>query len=125
VQPILQGMASQEAPGMQPDGQPFAAQFSEGQTLEQTINIQPGKCYTVIGASVGVQELDIKLIGTPPAPLPPQVLAQDSSTGGNATLGGKAGGGCWKNPLPIGGPGKVVVTATRGSGMAAAQVYVK
>jgi hypothetical protein len=41
-----------------------------------------------------------------------------------ATLGGKAAG-CWRNPLPIGGPAKVVLKAARGAGMAAAQVYVK
>jgi len=120
---VLQGMAASEAPGMQPDGSPFAAQFSEGQVLEQAINIQAGKCYAVIGSGVGIQQLDIQLI-LHAAPLPPQVLAQSSGQGATAVLGGKASG-CWKNPLPVGGPGKVVVKATRGSGLAAAQVYIK
>jgi hypothetical protein len=43
--PVMQGIASQEAPGMQPDGGAFAGQFSQGQVLEQPFNIQAGKCY--------------------------------------------------------------------------------
>jgi hypothetical protein len=54
--------------------------------------------------------------------LPPVVLAQDSTTGPNATLGGK--GQCFKNPLPVGGPAKAIMRV-RGSGVAVAQIYVK
>jgi hypothetical protein len=123
VTPVLTGMASSEAPGMKPDGSPFAGQFKEGDTLEQPINIQAGKCYTVVGASIGgIVELDIQLVAQT-APLPPMVLAQDSTTGPTATLGGK--GKCFRNPLPIGGPGKVILKATKGAGLAAAQVYIK
>ena len=123
VTPVLTGMASSEAPGMKPDGSPFAGNFKEGDTLEQPINIQAGKCYTVVGASVGgIIELDIQLVAQTP-PLPAVVLAQDSTTGPTATLGGK--GKCFRNPLPIGGPGKVILKATKGAGLAAAQVYVK
>jgi hypothetical protein len=122
--PVLQGMAAAEVPGMQPDGQAFAGQFQEGQTLEQPLNIQPGKCYSVVGASAGIQQLDIQIVAQPAPMLPPVVLAQSNTSGGNATLGGKSAG-CWKNPTPIGGPGKVIVKATRGAGAAAAQVFVK
>ncbi|WP_437761952.1 hypothetical protein WMF27_01965 [Sorangium sp. So ce281] len=122
--PILQGMGTTEAPGMKPDGGPFAGQFQEGQALEQQINISPGKCYTVVGIGLGVQELDIQLVSQPAPALPPVVLAQDSTSGAAATLGGKASG-CWKNPLPIGGPGKVILKATKGAGIAAAQVFIK
>ena len=119
----LQGLAASEAPGMQPDGAPFAAQFQEGQVLEQAINIQAGKCYSVIASGVGIQQLDVQLVFQA-APLPPQVLAQSSGQGATAILGGKANG-CFKNPLPVGGPGKVIVKATRGAGLAAAQIYMK
>lgn len=123
VTPVLSGMASTDAPGMKPDGSPFAGQFKEGDTLEQAINIQPGKCYTVVGASIGgIVELDIQLVAQT-APLPPMVLAQDSTTGPTATLGAK--GQCFRNPLPVGGPGKVILKATKGAGLAAAQVYIK
>jgi len=125
AQPLLQGMAAAEVQGMQPDGSSFAGQFQEGQSLEQPINIAAGKCYSVIGAGVGITQLDIQLVVQPVPNAPPVVLAQ-SSTGanGSAVLGGKANG-CFKNPLPLGGPGKVIVKATKGSGVAAAQVYVK
>lgn len=121
---ILTGLAQQEAPGAQPEGTTFAGQFAEGQTLEQPINLQPGKCYTIVGGSLGgVQELDILIQGQLP-PLPPGTFAQDSTTGPNATLGGKADG-CWKNPAPLAIPAKIVLRVTRGNGMAAAKVYVK
>ena len=121
---ILGGLATQEAPGAQPDGTAFAGQFTEGQTLEQPINLQAGKCYTIVAASLGgVQELDVMIQGQL-APLPPTTLAQDNTTGPNATLGGKAAG-CWKNPSPLPIPAKIVLRVTKGSGMAAAKVYVK
>ena len=121
---ILTGLAQQEAPGAQAEGTAFAGQFQEGQTLEQPINLQPGKCYTVVAGSLGgVQELDVMLQAQLP-PMPPSTVAQDQSTGPNATLGGKAGG-CWKYPLPLAAPAKIVLRVTKGSGMAAAKVYVK
>jgi hypothetical protein len=108
---------------MQPEGGAFAGQFQEGQTLEQQFNIQPGKCYSVVGVGIGIQELDLQIAAQPVPNIPPTVLAQDNTTGPNATLGGK--GNCFKNPLPIGGPAKVIVKATKGAGMAVAQIYVK
>ncbi len=121
---ILGGLATQEAPGAQAEGTAFAGQFTEGQTLEQPVNLQPGKCYTIVAASLGgVQELDVMIQGQIP-PFPPATLAQDNGTGPNATLGGKAAG-CWKNPSPLAIPAKIVLRVTHGSGMAAAKVYVK
>ncbi len=123
VTPILQSMGSTEAPGMKPDGTAFAGQFQEGQVMEQAFNVQAGKCYTVVGASVaGITELDIQLVAQA-APLPPVVLAQDSTTGPMATLGGK--GQCFRNPAPITVPGKIILKATKGAGLAGAQVFIK
>lgn len=123
IQPLLTQLAAGEVQGMQPDGTAFAGNFQEGQILEQQITIEAGKCYSVVGASMGIQELDIQLVLNP-APLPPQILAQDNSQGGTAVLGGKSTG-CFKNALPIGGPGKIVAKATRGAGLAIIQVYKK
>jgi hypothetical protein len=122
AQPILQGLAQKDAPGMQPDGGSFAGQFQQGQVLEQPFQLQPGRCYTVIGVGIGITELDIQIVMHQP-PLPPAPLAQDNTTGPQAVLGG--GGQCFKNPLPIGGPAKVVMTATGGSGLAMAQIFSK
>ncbi|WP_437552834.1 MULTISPECIES: hypothetical protein [unclassified Sorangium] len=120
--PILTAMAASEVQGMQPEGGAFAGQFQDGQTLEQPFNIQPGKCYSVIGVGLGVQELNLQIVAQPAPMLPPVVLSQDNTTGPNATLGGK--GSCFKNPLPVGGPAKAIMTV-KGSGLAVAQIYVK
>lgn len=121
---ILAGLAQSEAPGAQPEGTAFAGQFTEGQVLEQPINLQPGKCYTVVAASLGaIQELDVMIQGQI-APFPATTFAQDNQTGPTATLGSKAAG-CWKYPAPIGAPAKIVLRVTKGSGMAAAKVYIK
>jgi hypothetical protein len=121
--PAIQMLASSEAPGMSAEGQAFAGQFTEGQSLEQAITIQAGKCYTVVAASAGtIQQLDIQLL-LQQAPLPAMILAQ--GTGSNtATLGGKSSG-CFRNSLPVGGPGKVVIKATRGAGLAGGQIFIK
>ncbi len=122
--PVLQAMAANEVKGMQPDGGAFAGQFQPGQTLEQPFNIQPGKCYSVIGVGVGITQLDIQIQAQAAFPgMPPVTLAQSNGSGPNATLGG--GGNCFKNPLPVGGPAKVVVKATAGQGIAVAQIFSK
>ncbi len=122
--PIIAGLAAQEAPGARPDGSAFAGQFQEGQVLEQPINVQPGKCYTVIAGGFGIQQLDVSIVAQPAPMIPPTVVAQSQSQGPMATVGGKAAG-CVRNPLPFGGPAKIVMKATRGAGMAAAQLYSK
>ena len=122
IQPILVSMGQNEAQGAQPDGSPFAGQFAAGQTLEQNINIRGNGCYTVVGASIGIQQLDITLVVQPTPLMQPIVVAQSSGAGPNATLGGKATG-CWRNPTPLAGTGKVILRATSGQGLAAAQVF--
>ncbi len=122
VAPLLTQMGSVEAPGAQPDGSPFAGQFAAGQTLEQVINIKGNGCYTIVGASVGIQQLDIALVVQPTPLMQPITVAQSTPSGPNTTLGGKATG-CWRNPTPLAGTGKVIMRATAGAGLAAAQVF--
>jgi hypothetical protein len=121
--PLLVGLQQSEAPGMQAEGQSAAGQCGEGQSFEIPLTMQPGKCYTVVAVSMGVQELDAKIAAQPLPQLPPTPLAQDSNSGGQAVVGGK--GSCFKNAAPLAVPAKVIVTATRGSGAAVAQIYVK
>ncbi len=120
--PLIAAMAQSEAPGAQPDGWTIGGSFEEGQSLSQPVNIQAGRCYTVIGASLGgVGELDLQLVAEAQG-MPPMVIAQDASSGPTAVLGGKASG-CWKNPMPIALPAKLVVRVTRGRGMAVARAF--
>ena len=122
AQPILTGIAAQETQGMSPDGAAFAGQFQEGQTLEQPFQIQAGRCYTVVGVGVGIQELDVQIVLHQP-PLPAYVAAQDSDSGAQAVIGRNKN--CFKNALPVGGPAKVVMKATKGGGVGLAQLYSK
>jgi hypothetical protein len=120
AQPLLTAMAAQQAPGMQADGSAFAGNFQAGQILEQPITLAAGKCYAVIGVGVGITQLDIQLATNQP-PVPAITLAQATSSGGQAVLGGAKN--CYKNALPVPVPAKVVLKATAGQGIAMAQVY--
>ncbi len=119
----LNAMAGTEAPGMKAEGPPFAGQFQPGQVLEQQTQILPGKCYTVLAAGAGVTEVDITLVALTPIPGMSPVLAQDSGTGANASLGGR--GNCYRWTAPVGVNAKIVLKATAGQGIVAGQLYSK
>jgi hypothetical protein len=64
------------------------------------------------------------MVAVTPIPGQSPQLGKDTSTGAQASLGGK--GNCIKlalSPFPI--QAKYIITATRGAGLAAAQLYVK
>ena len=117
-------LSPQSAPGAKPVGSAIAGQFQQGQSLEGQIQMQPNKCYTLIGVGLPpVQNLDIQLAPfVAMAGLPAMVLAADQTVGPNAVIGEKAG--CYRSG-PIAVPMKVIVTVSQGSGVAAVQVYEK
>jgi hypothetical protein len=119
----LNALAATDAAGMKAEGGPFAGQFQAGQTLEQTTQLLPGKCYTVLAVGAGISEMDISLIALTPIPGMSPVLAQDNSTGAKASLGGR--GNCYRWSLPIGVNAKIILKATAGAGVAAGQLYSK
>ena len=119
----LQAFAQTEAPGMQREGALAAANFQEGQILEQALNLQPGKCYAVLAVGIGIQEVDITLATNLNLPGLTPILARDSGSGSQSSLGGK--GNCYRVPVPVSVPAKYIVRATKGSGLAAAAVFVK
>lgn len=125
VQPLLTQLASSKAsPGAKPIGSVMAANFQQGQQLEAQIQMEPGKCYTVVGAGLPpVAELDLKLVAVTPMVGMAPVLAVDNTTGPQAVLGEKPN--CYKWAWPIAAPVKVIVTMTGGSGLAAAQLFGK
>jgi hypothetical protein len=125
VQPVLTQLATTKAPaGAKPIGSLMAANFQQGQQLEAQVQMEPGKCYTVVGASLPpVAELDLKLIAVTPLAGMAPVLAVDNTTGAQAVLGEKPN--CFKWAWPIPAPVKVVVTVTSGQGLAAAQLFGK
>ena len=125
VQPVLTQLASSKAPaGAKPIGSLMAANFQQGQQLEAQVQMEPGKCYTVVGAALPpVSELDLKLIAVTPLAGMAPVLAVDNTTGAQSVLGEKPN--CFKWAWPIAAPVKVVVTVTSGQGLAAAQLFGK
>ena len=117
--------ATAAAPGAKPVGAAIAGNFAQGQSLEQTVQMNPGKCYTIVGAGVPtITNLDIQLVPSIAIPgMPAAVVAADSSQGATAIVGQQPN--CYKWALPMGGTMTVVVSVSGGQGMAAAQVFEK
>jgi hypothetical protein len=108
---------------MAKEGPTVAANFQEGQTLESAFSFQPGKCYTVVAVGAGITELDIEMQYVTPIPgLNPQI-GNDGMKGAQASIGGR--GKCLKPISPIATNAKFIVRATKGAGVAAAQLFVK
>lgn len=123
---LLGALATQHAmAGAKPVGPALAGQFQQGQQLEAQVQMNPGKCYTVVGAGVPtIQNLDIQLVPAISLPgLPAAVAAADQTQGSTAIVGEKPN--CFKWALPVGGTMKVIMTVSAGQGIAAAQVYEK
>ncbi len=107
----------------------------EGGTLSIPVTLQPGHCYSFLGASYpNVSELDLVLKpnvgGANLAAMPfltpflaMAVLAQDGESGPLATVG--KGSACFTNPFPFAGPAIIEAKARTGAGPIAVQVYSK
>ena len=117
--------AQHAAPGAKPVGSAIAGNFQTGQSLESQVQMNPGKCYTVVGVGLPpVTNLDISLVPAMPIPgLPAATMAADNSVGANAIVGDKPN--CFKWAFPMSGMMKVIMTVSAGSGVAAAQVFEK
>lgn len=127
---MIAGRAAVEAPQTEQVGSLVCGVAPEGQAVtSQTIMLEQGWCYTVIGNSLpNVSELDLALTvdmtgGLLPGPLAaiqPQI-AVDNSAGNTAAIG--PGNNCIQWTMPIPAAVKLSVKATRGSGAVGAQVY--
>ena len=120
---LLGTVAASQAPGMQKDGPGVAGQFAEGQVLEGQFQFVPGKCYTLVAAGVGIQQLDVEMFYTTVIPGLQPSIGKGTPSGATTVMGG--GNNCLKPLSPMAAPAKFVVRATKGSGLAAAQLYSK
>jgi hypothetical protein len=121
ARPALEKLAARNMVNLRPDGEPFAAQFNNGQIFEQSFEIIPGRCYGVVAVGMGISELDLALVlGEPPVD---HVMGKDELKGPQAVIG--ASGKCISNPLPSPDQAKIVITAVTGAGTAIAQIYSK
>ena len=118
----VRNSASQNAQGMNPDGEMVRLQLQQGQTAEAQINLQAGRCYTLIGASsLGVLETEIIAL----MPGVNQELGRNAA-GMNPMPVVWGGGNCYKSPMPIGAmPVTLRVTMKSGAGTIGIQPYAK
>jgi hypothetical protein len=126
ITPLLIPLGQQSAmSGARAVGPVIAGNFQQGQSLESTVQMNPGKCYTIVGVALPtVQNLDITLVPAISIPgMPAAVAASDSTVGPQAVVAGKPN--CFKWALPIGGTMKLIMTVSSGQGAAAAQVFEK
>ena len=122
--PVLMPLQQQQAPGSKAVAS-VCGMAQPGQIFEVPVTLQPGKCYTGIGAGLPpLTQLDLELQAAAPFPgAPPLTLAVSAAGGGiQPVLGGKPN--CFKNPFPIAGPAKFRLKVT-GSGPAIATIYEK
>lgn len=113
----LKQRAKKDAMGMKEVGVIFGGVIPEGGHVENMLNMDPGKCYEVLGIGQGgIVELDLEIQGSPV----PATIAVDNTSGPEAAIKP-----CYKNVLPIPLVSKVLLKATRGAGAVAGRVYVK
>jgi hypothetical protein len=122
---LITPLGAQHAPGAKAVGSAIAGNFQTGQSLEAQVQMNPGKCYTVVGVGLPpVTNLDIALVPALPIPgLPAATMAADNTVASTAIVGDKPN--CFKWAFPMSGMMKVVMTVSQGSGVAAAQVFEK
>lgn len=126
IQPIIAGLVKDNVqPGAKPVGELLVGNFTQGQTLDMPIQLQPNKCYTVVASGLPpVTEVNVQLQLTTVIPGMAPVLAVDQDNGATAVLGKKTACYRWMFGV-IPAPGKVVVQVAGGSGVVAAQAYEK
>jgi hypothetical protein len=119
--PLAKGVrdAAKKLPaGMQPDGPLAMGSMKEKQHLQTDMTLQPGKCYSIIGFSKKVKDLDLYLL------LPPGILSgQDLSDDNKPIIGGAPQPMCPISPTAV--TYKLDIFADQGSGDVAVQLFSK
>jgi hypothetical protein len=114
----IRELAKAAAPGMKADGPLFVAKLDEKKEAHAEITLKPGHCYTVLGYSEKITDLDLYLL------LPPGILSGQDATDDNKPTIGKA-------PDAMCPTGKssikylLGIVADQGAGEAAVQLYSK
>jgi hypothetical protein len=105
-------------PGMQPDGPLAMGSLKEKQHLHTDVTLQPGKCYSIVGFSPKVKDLDLYLL------LPPGILSgQDLTDDNKPIIGGPPQPMCPISAQPV--TYKVDIYAERGAGDVVVQLFSK
>jgi hypothetical protein len=118
----LVAVALKAAPGMKPEGAIATGKLKEGDHMEWSVTLAPGKCYAIVGYSPSseIQDLDLHLLSPPFFTL----LAGEDTSDDNAPVVGST-----PNPMcPVEAvklPYKVDVASQKGAGRAAVQLFSK
>ncbi len=111
-------LAKKAAPGMKPEGPLATGTVAEKQHLQTDITFHLGKCYTVVGYSKTVKDLDLHLL------LSPGILsAQDTTDDGNPVVGRAPDPVCMMAGSAV--TYKLDIFADEGGGDVAVQVFSK
>jgi hypothetical protein len=114
----LRDFAKKAAPGMEPDGPLATGSLKEKQNLQTEVTLRPGKCYTIVGYSKKVKDLDLYLL------LAPGILSGQDTTDDSTPVIGAA-----PQPMcPIATTAvtyKLDIVADQGAGEIAVQLFSK
>jgi hypothetical protein len=119
--PLAKGIkeAAKKLPaGMQPDGPLAMGSIKEKQHLQTDVTLAPGKCYSIVGYSKKVKDLDLYLL------LPPGMLSgQDLTDDNKPIIGGPPQPMCPVSPQAV--TYKLDIFADAGGGDVAVQLFSK
>jgi hypothetical protein len=114
----VRDVAKKLSPGMQPDGPLAMGAVKEKQHLQTVVTLQPGKCYSIVGYSKKVKDLDLYLL------LPPGILSgQDLSDDNRPIIGGPPQPMCPVSQTAV--TYKLDIFADSGGGDVAVQLFSK
>ncbi len=110
--------------GSEPQGELMTGSVGNGSQLEQNVTLEPGRCYSVVAmGAASIADLDIQLQPVTPVAGTGFVVAEDKTDAPSAILGAKPN--CFHWALPGPGAMRILVSAERGQGLAAAQLFVR
>jgi len=115
----IRDLAKKAASGMEPDGPLATGKMKEKQHLQTDVTLQQGKCYTLVGYSDKVKDLDLYLL----APGVSGISGQDTTDDNKPVIGGPPTPMCPERTTAI--TYKVDVVADSGEGDVAVQLYSK
>jgi hypothetical protein len=118
----IASVASKSAPGMKPEGLVATGMLKEGDHYVWSLSLPPGKCYAIVGWSPTgeVQDLDLHLLAPP---FFSSITGEDVTDDNMPVVGGGPNPMCPVTASPM--PYKLDITAQKGGGHAAVQVYSK
>jgi hypothetical protein len=119
--PLAKGvreLAKTAATGMKADGPLITGKLEEKKNARSEVTLKPGKCYSIIGYSPKITDLDLYLL------LPPGVLSgQDTTDDGKPVIAKAPDAMCTVGKTPV--KYLLDIVADQGAGEFAVQVYSK